>query len=171
MKNFAIDDYLKILINQPLTAIGRASNMLWLGFGKEIECINFRGNAVKKSSIALHVQSPWRVINKIQGKMLFAQSDFYSSNGSIKEMNDFDWNIQGTSLFDKKSEEWFSEVSQICVSDFKLNKWGDLLLLFSNGDALEVLVTSSDETECWRLLELDSEKNHLVVTGKGVSFE
>ena len=52
MKNFAIDDYLKILINQPLTAIGRASNMLWLGFGKEIECINFRGNAVKK--VLLH---------------------------------------------------------------------------------------------------------------------
>lgn len=51
MQNAKIDNYLKLLLNQPLLAIGRASNMLWVGFGKEIECTNFRGQKVKKAQL------------------------------------------------------------------------------------------------------------------------
>ena len=80
MQNAKIDNYLKLLLNQPLLAIGRASNMLWVGFGKEIECTNFRGQKVKKSSIALHVQSSWRIIDTKRKEIIVAQSDFYFPN-------------------------------------------------------------------------------------------
>lgn len=89
MQNAKIDNYLKILLNQPLLAIGRASNMLWVGFGKEIECTNFRGQKVKKSSIALHVQSSWRIIDTKQKEIIVAQSDFYFPNRLLKEMVEF----------------------------------------------------------------------------------
>ena len=171
MQNAKIDNYLKLLLNQPLLAIGRASNMLWVGFGKEIECTNFRGQKVKKSSIALHVQSSWRIIDTKRKEIIVAQSDFYFPNRLLKEMVEFNWDVQGNNLFDEKSSNWFKRTSGIYISNYKINTWGDLLLIFSNSDALEVLINSSDDAECWRLFECNSDKPHLAVTGKGVGFE
>lgn len=169
MKDLEIEDYLKILKDKPIINIGRASNMLWIGFGEPLKVYDYKGNEVTKSSISLHVQSTWRIINKGEKKIKVASSDMYTPNSNLEWSDDFNWDIQGNNLFDEKSKRWLGD--NIFVKDYKINRWGDLLLLFSNEDSLEIFVNVSDDSECWRLFENNSNKDHFVVTGQGVIFE
>lgn len=170
MKNEDIEQYLEILIGKPLLDIGRASNMLWLGFGTPLETTDHNGKSYLKSSISLHVQSTWRISNKEEKLIKFASSDMYTPNSNIKWSEDFNWDVQGINLFDEKSREWLNNNQGLCVKDCRINCWGDLLLLFTNSDKLEIFVDVTDESECWRLFEQDSKKEHFVVTGQGVIF-
>lgn len=56
--------YLDRILNKQISAIGRASNMLWLGIGDKIMVVNSRGLEVEKSTFSLHVQSTWRIVDK-----------------------------------------------------------------------------------------------------------
>jgi len=162
--------YIERIKGKRVSCIGRASNMLWLGFGNEISIKNRKGETVKKNEISLHVQSMWRIINKEKMKLLFAFQDFYTPNDSLKENEDFDWEVQGNNLFDSKAHSWLDN-NLIYVNDFMLNELGDLVLIFSDGSQLEVFISSSDDTECWRLFKSCNNDAHLVVTGLGVEFE
>lgn len=42
--------YLDRILNKQISAIGRASNMLWLGIGDKIMVVNSRGLEVEKST-------------------------------------------------------------------------------------------------------------------------
>lgn len=171
MKDMEIEEYLKILVDKPLINIGRASNMLWLGFGVLIRTVDYKGNDILKSSISLHVQSTWRVINRGKKLIQFASSDIYTPNSNLEWSNDFDWDIQGINLFDEKSKKWFSNNQDVFVKEYRVNDGGDLQLLFSNEDVLEIFINVSDDSECWRLFEYNSSREHLVVTGQGGIFE
>lgn len=166
-----IRSYLEQLISKPVCNIGRASNMLWIGIGETFRILDRRGNEVTKSTISLHVQSTWRIVNKNNKEILLASSDFYSPNSKIIVEKDFEWDVQGNNLFDEKSQLWLNSKKSIYVEEYKINRWGDLLLVFSNNDCLEIFVNSSDDTECWRLFKYNSNEEHLVVTGLGVDFE
>ena len=171
MRDTTINNHLDLLVHKPLIYIGRASNMLIVGVGKAYNVRDIKDNAVKKSQLALHVQSSWRITNRQKKDIIVASSDFYSPCSLIEWSNDFEWDVLGNNLFDEKAKEWFSINQEIYVKEHKINSWGDLLLLFSNGDSLEVFVNSSDDSECWRIFGFNSDKEHLVITGEGARFD
>lgn len=171
MSRINIYQYLDKLLNQPLCAIGRASNMLWLGIGKKIKILNLKGKQVEKSEISLHVQSMWRIIDTEKKEILLASSDFYSPRDNNTLYKDFVWDIQGRNLFDKKAPEWMEKANPVFIIDYQINSLGDLVLILSNNNRIEIYVNSSDDTESWRMLDNDYNKEHLVMTGKGVSYE
>lgn len=152
--NEKVQSYLEQLVGKKVCDIGRASNMLWIVFDE---------------MISLHVQTMWRIVNKEEQEILLAYSDFYSPNSKLLEKKDFKWDVQGNNLFDEKAGNWLKTVETVSVNEYKINRWGDLLLVFSNGERLEIFVDASDDTECWRLFKHDSDEAHLVVTGFGVS--
>lgn len=170
MRDTTIDSYLDVLVHKPLIHIGRASNMLIVGFGKFYNVIDAKGNTVEKSQFALHVQASWRITNRQKKDVLVASSDFYSPCSSIQWSNDFEWDVAGNNLFDEKIKEWSIINKDIYVIEYRMNRWGDLLIIFSNGDGLEIFVNASDDSECWRLFEHNSDKEHLVMTGEGACF-
>ena len=170
MDNKRIYQYLDQMLNKPICAIGRASNMLWIGIGEDIKILDRKGNAVVKSPISLHVQSTWRIISK-KKEILLASSDFYSPNSSIGWSKNFEWDVQGKNLFDEKSKIWLKKVMPIYIKQYILNSLGDLELILSNEEHIEIYVNSSDDTESWRLLKSHRNEEHLVVTGMGIDFE
>lgn len=89
----------------------------------------------------------------------------------IEKQNNFKWDVQGNNLFDEKSKLWLNDNSPIFVKEYKLNKFGDLKIIFSNQDSLEVFIDSSDNTECWRLIGPFLGEKHLVLTGLGFALE
>jgi len=145
--------------------------MLWIGMGELFETVNFKGETVKKSTMALHVQATWRIVNKPKKEIRLASSDFYSPNSATVWSEDFDWDVQGNNLFDEKARLWLTRERPIYIKEYKINRWGDLLLILSNDDCLEIYVAASDDTECWRMLKYCSDEEHLVVTGLGYEFE
>jgi hypothetical protein len=170
VKDTEIDNHLKVLKNKPLVSIGRASNMLWIGFGELIEVRDYRDRKVIKSTLSLHVQCSWRITNKKIKTILFAHSDIYDPNTYYESIKDFNWDLAGNNLFDEKSKEWFNANAALYVEDYRINRWGDLCLLLSNDDVIEVFVDSSSNTECWRLFEYNKEEGDFIVTGRGVMF-
>lgn len=171
MSEKRIYNYLDQLLHKKICDIGRASNMLWVSIGENIIALDRKGNEVKKSTISLHVQSTWRIVNKEKKEILLASSDFYSPNSTVTADNEFEWDVQGNNLFDEKSQIWLNKNRLIYIKEYKVNRWGDLLLIFSNDNRLEIFINSSDSTECWRLFKHHSDEEHLVVTGLGVEFE
>ena len=171
MENNEINNYLSVLINKPLSDIGRIGNMAWFGFGETLSIIDPNGNTVKKDSISLHVQCAWRLVDKENKAIIIAYSDIYEPNSIIEWSKSFEWDIQGNNLFDEKAKEWIRLNPRVCVKEYKLSMYGDLLLILSNGNILDIFVDASAKQECWRLFEYESDKDHFVVNGKGVVFE
>ena len=48
----------------------------------------------------------------------------------MKNQNNFKWDVQGNNLFDEKSKLWLNDNSPIFVKEYKLNKFGDLKIIF-----------------------------------------
>lgn len=163
--------YLNRVLNKQIRVMGRASNMLWIGIGEKVMSANRRGEEVEKSEFALHVQSTWRIINTEKKEILLASSDFYSPREETISNKNFEWDIQGNNLFDKKAPVWLQKVKPVFIEQYKLNRWGDLLLVLSNGERIEIYVDASDNTECWRMLDSNNKNEHLVMTGLGMSFD
>ena len=164
MSSQEIRTHISSIINCYICNIGRASNMFWLTFSTSSQEID-----ANKHEIAIHVQSTWRIVR--ERKIIIASSDFYSPCTSLKNQNNFKWDVQGNNLFDEKSKLWLNDNSPIFVKEYTLNKFGDLKIIFSNQDSLEVFIDSSDNTECWRLIGPFLGEKHLVLTGLGFALE
>lgn len=165
-----ISQYLDRILNKQICAIGRAANMLWLGIGEKAMIVNRRGEEVEKSTYSLHVQSTWRIVDNEKKEILLASSDFYSPYDETKSYEDFDWDVIGNNLFDRKAPLWLQKVMPISIIKYEISRWGDLLIILSNRQKIEIYVNASDDTECWRMLDSNYENEHLVMTGLGLSF-
>lgn len=102
---------------------------------------------------------------------MLAYSDFYSPREGKENDENFDWRIKGNNLFDQKTENYLKTMDPIYIESYEVNRWGDLLLAFSNSDRLEVFVDVSDDSECWRIFQSGYEEPHLVLTGHGIVLE
>lgn len=156
-----VEILLNRLIEKPIIEIGHAANMLWMGFGKRIPWANYKGKIVERSTIALHVQAPWRFLRGSQ--ILFAQDDLFISDCACLS------DVQKTreSIFEQKSKAWIKSVPDVCVVNCTMNLYHDLRIDFSNGDIFEVWSNISEDSECWRMLYFDHNHVHLVVNGNG----
>ena len=170
MSNLSIYNYLNLLIDQQIKEIGRASNMLWISLGKIVTVKYSNGEELLKSTFSINIQCSWRMIGKPPKSILFASSDIYEPNSSTKWTEDFNWDIQGINLFDQKSNEWLVANNPVFVKGVDVRDLGDLFLLLSTGDILEVFVDNSTTKEAWRFFERNSSQNHFIMTGNGVVF-
>lgn len=161
--------YLNKIEGEAISKIGRAGNVMWIGIGPSNLVTNFRGDNVIKSKYALHVQASWRMMSEKE-KIIFASSDFYIPREQDNWTEDFNWDIQGANLFDEKAAEWIKRVEPIHVRKIEIDRIGDLKVIFSNEDRLEIFIDSSTDIESWRLFEPYSNKKHLVVSASGIEF-
>lgn len=146
-------DFIDVLIGQPIIKMGRASNLCWILFGKTIVEKGLLGEDIEKGEYSLHFQCPWKIIDTTDYTIKLASGDMYEPN-SDNTLNDrFDWEIQGSNLFDEKVEDLFQGKNQIYVKSVNITKSGDMQILFSNMFMLECFVDVSTNQECWRFFK------------------
>ena len=160
-----INEILEKMINQKVRTIGRASGMLWLGLGEEIDYVDYKGRTTKKSEYALHLQCPWRIKNT-ESCIVVASYDMYEPNSTTKWSEDFDWDIQGNNLYDEKVKNWFEEQDRSVIA-YELKTNLDLAVTFDDGNSLEIFINTTADVECWRFFSFRS-KNDVVVSGVNV---
>ncbi len=168
--NERICKYFDMIYKQPILDIGRASNMLWIAIGDLFVAANMAGE-VKKSTYALHVQSAWRMLDETNNKIIFASSDMYEPNSTMTWSEEFDWEVQGSNLFDEKAKKWLQESGKIVVEEYEISAMGDLKVFFSNKSYLQIIVDFSNDAEAWRLFKCNSNEEHLVGRGEKIIFE
>lgn len=130
MDKTAICEYLDRIIGEPVSCIGRVTNMVWIGIGKNVMTVNRKGRETEKTEYALHIQSAWRIINKKKEEIVMTSSDMYSPRTGMGYSENFDWEPQGNNLFDEKSQNWQKREIPIYIKKYKINRWGDLTLFF-----------------------------------------
>ena len=147
-----MNEYINNLIGLRVIKIHRYLDML---------CINF-GNTKRKC--ALHIQSPWKILDSNRRKVVVAYLDEFTELCELKE------NQRAVTVFDKKISEQQSIIENLQVIACNINCVGDLQINFSNSYILRVFINTSENEECWRLL-MDSDEKHYVVKGKEILFE
>lgn len=147
------NSFINNLINQPVLAICREADMGEFSFGKYV----------------LHIQCPFRIISNI-GKIIVTSYDIYlDENGEF--LTNMRWDIKGKNLYDIECKKWFAVNRNLFVKNVDINLQGDLKIIFSNDDKLEIFVNCSTDEECWRFFEVNANKKHLVISGIGDDYE
>lgn len=164
-------EYISNLIGEPIIDFGRATDMAWISLGKTFKVKNHKNEETEKSTFAIHLQCPWRMIQGHGCEILFASHDIYVPNTMTEWNEDFDWDVQGINLFDEKVSRWKSDNIPAYVVDLQYSNLGDLKLILSNNNILEVFINTSSNNECWRFFECGVDKEHLVVSGNNDEFQ
>ncbi len=162
---------LSIIKNEPFRYIGRACNLAWLGFGKDVISKDYKGEERKTAQYALHIQCPFRISRG--GMKVLASGDMYEPNSTTEWTEDFDWDIAGANLYDEKASLLTEKLSHnnITAVNIESNEMGDVKIYLSDGYVIEIFTNNSSETEEWRFFETGIEKEHFVITGKGIEYE
>lgn len=166
---YQIKNHLIVIIGERFRYIGRAGNLVWLGFGKDTAFKNYKGENEKRAQYSLHIQCPLRIIhNEIKQ---IGSGDIYEPCSTMKYAENFDWDIQGANLFDEKARIIAKELllNEITVTDIKCSETGDVRIYLSNGYIVEMFTNTSGAVEEWRFFETGSDKEHFVVTGDGIN--
>lgn len=154
---------LNVLINQPLTRVSRAVDMLMLEFG---------------GRYALHIQCYYRLTE--QGRTILARNDVYQPSEAMWSLwrsmgyeedyipEDFHSDDEGCNRLDEAIERLKSDLDGLTVKTAMLNQLGDLTMVFQCGATLTVMADTSGGEECWRLFEDDAD--HLVVYADGAEL-
>ncbi|MDQ0227913.1 hypothetical protein [Metabacillus niabensis] len=157
------------IVGSKLQYAGRASNLLWLGFGDIVQIIR-RGRTEEAAEYALHIQCSWRIT--LGSKIVVASRDFYSPHSQWDEdYEDFDWDIHGNNRFDERMKAFIKENRQIKVIQIDSDEVGGLTILLSGGYKLDVFPDSSEDdeySEHWRLFKPKDNSPHFIVTGNGI---
>ena len=148
-----IEEKLEVLKGEPWVAIGRAGDMLWIGFGDDIEYTNPVGRVRTVSAYALHLQCPWRIVE--EKSIIIASYDIYQPASQMLGKKDFDWDVHGNNLFDEKADEIHRRLKTeiITVNSVLADQYGGIKLDFDNGLVLEVFINSCEQKENWRMLD------------------
>jgi len=162
---------MKILEGERFRSIGRASDMCWISFGQTIKVKDYKGNEKEKGTYALHLQSPWRIIDQSTEKIIIASSDIYEPNTSLQWSEEFEWDKMGSNLFDEKVEKWNNEQDVVYVLSVNANNFGDIEMKFSNDFIFNSFMNMSSDEEGWRFLKCGSDEHHMIGTGRGIKFE
>ena len=81
--------------------IGRAGDLVWLGFGKDVVFKNYRGIERKTAQYSLHIQCPFRI--SCNGKKKIGSGDMYETNSITRRSSDFNQDETNTNIYDEKA--------------------------------------------------------------------
>ncbi|MBN8550379.1 MAG: hypothetical protein J0M12_13785 [Deltaproteobacteria bacterium] len=152
-----IERELESLLGKPLVGLGRAADMLWLGFGDPCQITNFKGKERSVSEFALHVQSAWRFIK--EGRIALASGDLYLD--SVTKFADD--GRSPLSRFDSEVPLFSSREVPATVKSVAADEMGGVVLIFDSGLHFEIVVMDSAKEEKWRFFSNKSEADHFVV--------
>ncbi|CAA9576012.1 MAG: hypothetical protein AVDCRST_MAG87-2878 [uncultured Thermomicrobiales bacterium] len=157
----AIESALGVLSGERLRYIGRATDLVWLGIGRDVETVDRHGGIRLVAEHALHLQCPWRLTRL--GVPLVGSWDVHRSIGS-NEFADGEL-LQGEAAFDPIAAELTAEAGEEeqHVNRLTGDDWGGLVLEFTSGLMLDVLPVTTASDECWRYLQLGDDTEHFVV--------
>lgn len=157
-----LKDTLSVLTEQPMIQIGRASDMLWVHFGKLIEVKNYRGIYHEKGEYSLHIQCPWRFTQN--DNLILGSNDFYIpiNNGGNDE---FQWDIWGGNMFDIKAEKLKKEVLPNIVKKIEVDVIGSINIYLEKGFVVQVFPVDSNIQENWRFIN-NLTGEHIVYNGE-----
>ena len=160
-----IEEKLNTLIKQPLIDIGRASNLLWLSFGKKIVTIDRKGNEVQKGKYALNVQCAWRLTQN--SHIIVASKDFYIPRTGL-ECDLFDWEEYGNNRFDERISDFkrIITTTNLSVSNISIDDIGGFTIEFGLGVKFELFPDDSLEDEFWRFIVNGNKSEHFVFIEK-----
>lgn len=166
--NNQISEKLLCIKGEPFKYVGRAGNLAWLGFGKDVISKNYKGEKRKIARYALHIQCPFRVSCK--GEKKIGSGDMYEPNSATEWTEDFVWDELGANLYDENALLLMKELSydNVTVTKINSNEMGDLQIYLSNHWIVEVFTNGSSNSEEWRFFETGIKNEHFVITGKGI---
>lgn len=156
---------LNALLGVRIMDIGHAADLLWVGFGDEVEYINYKGTARMVNTYALHVQSNWRLTSP--SGILLGDSDLYYPSDTLSEDEVENWvSLENfDSIFDQKADLFVKQFEEtaIKVVAIDVDILGGLKIRFDNLYEFEVFPDSSTPREFWRFFDFISDEPHLVV--------
>jgi len=156
----SIQQALAPLVGLPFRHIGRATNLLWLHFGDLHEVPRWRGGTKVVGDWAVHVQCPWRLIQR--GQILVGYHDFYyTPDGDTPE----DWDVVGKTRFDIAASTICAEFAKTppVVASVQVDDVGGFSVHFIGEFRLDVFPDESDDTsEHWRIFQPSVDSKHFV---------
>jgi uncharacterized iron-regulated protein len=134
----------------------RAAEMEMFLFGPDVETTHARRGSRRGPRFSIHVQCSWRLVRR--GRILVASGDSILAESSAVE-GDI-WAARDAAL-----EEVLARDRDFVVSA-AVSGLGDLILRFSDGSVLEIVIDRSrPESECFRIT--DRVGPHVVAMGGG----
>jgi hypothetical protein len=169
-----IERQLAVLVGEPLQYIGRASLMVWVGFGPMVRVRRPLGDEDEQARYALHIQCPMRVVGP-EGIITGSTDLFHARDEPYRELEEGEWDtkVDGklpSTLFDARIEQFFAshQPSDLVVDGITADAVGSVRIVLRGGFALEIFPDTSLPSEYWRFFQADSDDRHFVVTGAGI---
>jgi len=157
-----VNRVLEPLLGEPFMALGRAADMMWMGFGDVISAPTRRAPDRTAPRHAIHVSCPLRLDSS--AAVLVASSDIYRPRQGQDESTPFAWDKPGANLFDAAVAAFWSEhePGSTVLERVDADVFGGLHLGLSGGHAINVFPDRSGAEEHWRYFDL-SGGDHFVV--------
>jgi hypothetical protein len=142
------EDALKVLVDLPMWHAGFAGSTAWFQFGAAVVRPDHHGGERTVGEYALHLSGRWQWI----APSGFVRADDESAQEALATL--------GT--------------GHPCVGEFEVMQTGELILQFTDGDALHVYVgddATDEEVEYWRLFRPGTLAPHFVVSSTGAQWD
>jgi hypothetical protein len=158
-----IADVLEPVIGEPFMDLGRAADLIWLGFGEKVGAPTRRDPERRTARHRLHVMCPFRLDSN--DAILVAASDIYRPVGAADSIENFDWDKPGANLFDASvANFWSDHQPGFAVLDrVGSDTMGGLHLELSSGHTIRIFPNRSGTSEHWRYFAIDAEDHFVVV--------
>ena len=131
---------------------------------------DWRGRPHLTSRYALHIQCPWRIVSG--DGVVVGYTDIAAPRSGLPDDDSFDRDVVGSTRRDELLKRFFGAraAAPRRVTDCKVGAAGWLSISLDDGSALEVVpdTTAEADLESWRLFEMGSDADHLVVRGSGI---
>ena len=167
-----IEGVLKTLRGLPMWESGRTVDLQSFQFGPIRKVSDRHGEIRMVGTYALHVQCAWRITHG--DEIVVASRDrFYPAGDPYQEVENFEWDRPGVNRCDERIFNMFQSRSEspFIVKNIIADNFGGFDLLFDSEHTLTVFPDDSLEGEFWRFFEPFSNKEHFIITGKGIQIE
>lgn len=157
-----VNRVLEPLLGEPFMTLGRAADMIWIGFGDVISAPTSRAPNRTAPRHAIHVGCPLRLDSSVA--VLVASSDIYRPRQGRDESTPFEWDKPGANRFDVSVAAFWSEhePGSAVLERVDADAFGGLELGLSSGHAIRIFPSRSGADEHWRYFDL-SGGDHFVV--------
>jgi hypothetical protein len=157
----AVESVLAPMLGERLRYVGRASGLVWVGIGDDVDMPRRGGGTRVLAAHAMHLQCPWRFT--LLGHPLVGSWDLRRSIGS-NEWADGEL-APGGAAFDPVAVRLTADAAdrdqrvEVIVG----NDWGGISVAFTGGLLLDVLPVTTAADECWRYFMPGADEDHFVV--------
>jgi hypothetical protein len=155
---------LETLVGEPLLELGRAADMMWMGFGDVVLAPTRVDPDRRLARHRLHVSCPLRLDSA--AAVLVASSDIYRRPCEPHSSARFaDWDKPGANLFDALVATYWraNEPGSVRVDRISADSFGGLELRLSGDQVIRIFPSRSGADEHWRYFQINSDHDHFVV--------